>query len=68
MPILGTGMVSTLPELEDWGWDRVVPRRIILLSEDLGMDAEQKKTEFHHNLEKPFQIKIPCLSFLKFLI
>lgn len=32
------------------------PKRIRLLPEDLGMEAEQRKTEVHHNLEKLFQI------------
>lgn len=32
------------------------PKIIRLLPEDLGMEAEQRKTEAHHNLEKLFQI------------
>lgn len=57
---LGWGQLH-LNDMTEGGVEGSHPRRVRLLSEDLGMETEQRKAEVHHNLEKLFQIKLPCV-------
>ena len=52
--------------MTEFGVEGGYPRRVRMLSKDLGMATEQGKTEVHYNSEELFQIKLPLKLNLSF--